>query len=128
MTEDEQFSYFWDLYNKKLARTAARRAWDRLSIQHRHDACVGLKDRLEHDRLWLLGYQSYPATYLNGQLWLDEWEREIPRAERSDNVRDTTNEPETAAQKIVGLTRFRDQLQDAKQDTAVIDKQIENLR
>lgn len=98
MTDDEQFDYFWDLYGKKVARPVARKAWDKLTLLERHDACVGLKDRVAHDREWLVKdddgrpgkFKPRASTYLNQHRWEDHWERHIPRAFRPDNVRDTT--------------------------------------
>jgi len=116
MTDDEQFEYFWDLYAKKVARTVARRAWDKLSLDHRRDACTGLKDRVAHDRQWLIKDEDgrpgklkpHPATYLNGHRWNDEWERHIPRAQRKDNVRDTTKPKVNLGQEQAGLAKLRE--------------------
>jgi len=128
MNDDDQFEFFWDLYAHKVARKPALRAWERLSLGDRRNACAGLKDRVAHDREWLNGFQPHAATYLNGQRWGDKWERHIPRAQRPDNVRDTTNETTNLAQEQQGLARLKDMTPDNDPSPDLNQKSSEQIR
>lgn len=69
----KRFDEFWRTYPRKVAKGAARRAWDKavkvakpeqiiMALQMQVAAGLG-KERM---------YTPYPATWLNGERWEDE--------------------------------------------------------
>ena len=69
------FDDFWALYNYKIAKKAARRAWMKLSEADRADIMDILPERLATDKQWRAGFKPHPATFLNGERWEDEYEK-----------------------------------------------------
>ena len=69
------FDEFYDLYAKKKSGKAARKAWDKLSFIEHNLIMIHLPERLLTDELWLKGFQPYPASFLNGEMWEDEYEK-----------------------------------------------------
>ena len=67
------FSDFWLMYPRRVARKDAVRAWCRLSSAEQVAALTGL---VGWRREWLrrdeLQYVPHPATWLNGARWEDE--------------------------------------------------------
>lgn len=72
------FEEFMDLYGKKVGKKLARRSWDKLSFVEHNLIMIQLPERLLTDKQWLAGYQPHPATYLNQELWEDEYETSGP--------------------------------------------------
>lgn len=72
------FDTFWLLYPRKVARKAARVAWQRLSPDDCVAAIVGL---VGWRRVWIakgeLEYVPHPASWLNGERWTDELPSDI---------------------------------------------------
>lgn len=72
----DEFSVFWNLYPKKVAKAEAEKAWKRLSPS-RHllaDLLAGL-ERQKALPDWTRDggkFIPYPATWLNGRRWEDE--------------------------------------------------------
>lgn len=70
---DISFDAFYSLYNKKVSKHTAEKAWDRLS---KADKLTALKKIKEYD-----GYlnrkrtidKAYPATYLNKRMFEDDF-------------------------------------------------------
>ena len=62
------FNDFWALYPRKTAKKYAQTAWDRIAKKYHKDIIEDLKKRKWDDPRFI----PYPATYLNGQRWLDE--------------------------------------------------------
>lgn len=75
------FDLFWDAYPKKVAKKAARRAWDKNNHPPADQLITDIHARIERGA-WCVGkgkaYIPNPATYLNGEGWEDEI---IPRSD-----------------------------------------------
>ena len=69
------FEQFWQLYNYKVAKKAARKAWSKVSEADRAQVMESLPERIATDKQWLAGFQPHPATFLNGERWEDEYEK-----------------------------------------------------
>ena len=73
--EEQEFTFndFWALYPRRVAKKAARIAWDRIpSKQHQ----IILESLFEWARIWNgrdLDYIPHPATWLNGERWEDDF-------------------------------------------------------
>lgn len=67
------FDDFWALYPRRVAKKAARIAWDRIpSKQHQ----IILESLFEWARIWNgrdLDYIPHPASWLNGERWEDDF-------------------------------------------------------
>lgn len=70
--QQELFNRFWQAYPRRVAKVAARRAWDKLGAD---GELLDLMLRaLEWQRKgWNdIAYVPHPATWLNGRRWEDE--------------------------------------------------------
>jgi hypothetical protein len=68
--EPEGFDAFWNAYGRKEGRKAAVRAWGKLSIAKRAEVMGALPRFLsQHPEV---RFRPHPATFLNGERWLDE--------------------------------------------------------
>lgn len=72
----DPFDAWWALYPRKVAKKAARRAWERLSVGEQEAASMALPAHVE---LWRVEGRGsvvipHPATWLNGARWDDELE------------------------------------------------------
>ena len=75
-------SVFWPTYPRKRSKAKALRAAGLLGAV---DRVAATKDLVEHKRAerdpeWVRGAIPYPATYLNGRAWEDDWQREAAAA------------------------------------------------
>lgn len=73
--EDPDFAAFWDAYPRKVAKGAARRAW-RAALAKRADpkAVITGAERYRDDPRRMsadISYTAHPATWLNGERWLE---------------------------------------------------------
>jgi hypothetical protein len=84
---DGGFDDFWQAYPKKIRKAAAMRAWLRKGLSAKSaDILAHLAERVRSDAQWLAEdgrYIPHPATWLNGDGWLDEYQRGNPEAKRA---------------------------------------------
>jgi hypothetical protein len=74
MTE-ECFDEFWKAYPRKVKKKESKRIWNRDKLDNKIDDILkDLSARPIQDQQWVDGYIPHPSTYLNGELWEDEWE------------------------------------------------------
>jgi len=85
-----EFSDFWGMYPRRVAKKDARRAWGKIpAIEHP----TILTALFEWRRIWADGgtddqHIPHPATWLNGERWEDEFPRwHRPYTEKSPAVR-----------------------------------------
>lgn len=81
-----EFSEWYARYPKKAARRDAQKAWDKLNAQERREACL---DNLERrygpvDRQFI----PYPATYLRGARWEDDYPEPETKSTRERTLRE----------------------------------------
>lgn len=73
----DRFSDFWTAYPKKIRKAAAMRAWLRKGLNAKAEEIIAhLERRVRSDAQWLDAggkYIPHPATWLNGDGWLDEY-------------------------------------------------------
>ena len=64
------FDMFWDLYDKKVDRTAAEPKWNKLNQKEQQDIMIFLPDYVAstHDK----AFRKDPATFLNRRAWENE--------------------------------------------------------
>lgn len=91
------FEQFWKAYPKKVAKAAAQKAFEKIYNQkNRHQTLELIAKDLErrkHFEQWTKDqgkYIPYPATYLNGKLWLDEYQ--TTNTTKKGTVMDTLRE------------------------------------
>jgi hypothetical protein len=72
------FAEFWQAYPRKIRKAAAMRAWTRKGLSAKAaEILAHLAERVRSDAQWLKNdgeFIPYPATWLNGDGWLDEYE------------------------------------------------------
>ena len=77
------FSRFWEAYPRKTAKGKAQPAFCRALKRIDDPDALGLLlagiERAKRGRQWAEGYVPHPATWLNGDCWLDEPEEDVPR-------------------------------------------------
>ena len=83
ITSDEDFEKFWNVYPRKTSKGHARRAWGKalrsVSLPEILDAAAQYRDDPNRDP----AFTAHPATWLNGERWLDS-----PLPERNDSRSD----------------------------------------
>lgn len=77
------FEAFWQEYPRKAAKQAAIRAWRKLAPdQALADTIIAAVRRMKKSSQWTRAggqYIPYPATFLNGERWLDEEAQAAPQ-------------------------------------------------
>jgi hypothetical protein len=81
--EDPDFCAFWDAYPRKEAKGQGRRAWKTAVVKRRVDPKVIIlaAERYRDDparRSRPREYTAHPATWLNGERWLEQHDRANP--------------------------------------------------
>jgi len=77
-----RFPDFWKAYPRKVGKGEAQRAWERRNCDEQADLIIGhVSARATTDAQWLedVKYIPYPATWINRDGWLDEYEKAAPR-------------------------------------------------
>lgn len=70
---EQGFEKFWQLYPRKVAKGAARRAWLKATKTSDIDTIIEGVTRYAHSRGdETKQYTPYPATWLNSERWLDD--------------------------------------------------------
>ena len=68
------FSDFWGMYPRRVAKKDARKAWDKITPKLHNQILTAL---FEWSRIWKdrgeIEYIPYPASWLNGERWEDEY-------------------------------------------------------
>jgi hypothetical protein len=71
------FENFWKLYPKKVAKKSCFEIWKRKHLHLKESLLVAdIKKRISSCCKWKGGYIPNPQTYLNGERWEDEIEKE----------------------------------------------------
>ena len=75
--EKETFDLFWEKYPRKVAKAAAKSAWDKLAPPPELAAAIiaRVEDNVRHNEQWNRDgghYIPYPATWLRQRRWEDE--------------------------------------------------------
>lgn len=69
-----EFSDFWAMYPRRVAKKDARKAWDKITPKLHNQILTAL---FEWSRIWKdrgeIEYIPYPASWLNGERWEDEY-------------------------------------------------------
>ena len=77
-TYEQGFEEFWNLYPRKVAKGAARRAFMKATLATPMETVIeGARRYLETRTEDTKQFTPYPATWLNSERWLDEIEQEI---------------------------------------------------
>lgn len=68
------FSDFWGMYPRRVAKKDARKAWEKIPPIYHNQILVAL---FEWRRIWLdrneIEFIPHPATWLNGERWEDDF-------------------------------------------------------
>ncbi|AEV67392.1 DUF4373 domain-containing protein [Acetivibrio clariflavus] len=76
-TDDPLFNQFWEAYPKKVGKKEAAKAWDKLKPDgNLFSIIISAIERLKKSPQWTKEggqYIPYPATFLNGERWNDEY-------------------------------------------------------
>jgi hypothetical protein len=73
MTKDEAFSVFWSAYPRRIAKGAARKAFDKAIKKTTLETMLNaIKAYIQHkpERIDF----KHPSTWLNQECWDDEWQ------------------------------------------------------
>jgi len=71
------FDLFWEAYPRKVKKKRAREIWKAKKLEVKcFDILVDITTRLCEHAPWKRGFIPHPTTYLNGELWNDEIEKE----------------------------------------------------
>lgn len=88
--QERRFEEFWSVYPKKRSRDSAWRAWKKISPNEELCAMIveSVSDHIARDPDWKKDngqFIPYPATYLNGGGWQDEYSTKPPEPEYDPN-------------------------------------------
>ncbi|MCY1237870.1 hypothetical protein D9M72_505820 [compost metagenome] len=81
MTKDEQFQMFWVSYPRRVAKGAARKAWDKAIKKTTLENMLKAISEYVAKKPEKIDFK-HPATWLNGECWDDEWEPAQARVQR----------------------------------------------
>jgi len=70
--DDPGFIRFWNAYPRRQGKGHARRAWSKAVRQADPDVIVSAAERYRDDPNREDGFTALPATWLNGERWLDD--------------------------------------------------------
>ncbi len=85
---DPDFAAFWDSYPRRVAKGQARKAWKTAIVKRNTDpkAIILGAERYRDDRSRMsraIEYTAHPATWLNGERWLEAQPGESPNGTSS---------------------------------------------
>lgn len=98
MTKEEQFEAFWKSYPRRVAKGAARKAWDKAIKKASLETMLKAITDYVAKKPEKIDFK-HPATWLNGECWDDEWEPPQQRVQRPSFVQSANyGRAETATQ------------------------------
>ena len=75
---ETDFDRFWRAYPSKVSKRAAEKSYRRARARADEAAILAGVERAKRSRKWREGFIQNPATWLNGDGWLDEEPSEAP--------------------------------------------------
>ena len=73
------FDEFYALYPTKKSKKKAIEIWKRRNLDEIAGQIIeNVRQRAASDDQWLRGYAPHPSTYLNGDLWEDDFDTTFP--------------------------------------------------
>jgi hypothetical protein len=81
MTREEQFQMFWVSYPRRVAKGAARKAFDKAIKKTTLENMLKAITEYVAKKPEKIDFK-HPATWLNGECWDDEWEPAQARVQR----------------------------------------------
>lgn len=81
------FDDFWSIYPRRVAKKAARKAWEKLSADQRRQAYEALPNHARMFANRAMEHVPHAATWLNGERWEDEIHADRGQAGRFDPFR-----------------------------------------
>lgn len=86
--EDDSFNLIWAMYQHKISKAAAQRAWSRLKPADRKLAIAGCDRYVKRTDPTgqAAPYRAHLATWLNGRRWEDE----LPKSPCGEHVSSNT--------------------------------------
>ena len=81
MTKEEQFEAFWRSYPRRVAKGAARKAWDKAIKKTTLENMLKAISEYVAKKPEKIDFK-HPATWLNSECWDDEWEPQQARVQR----------------------------------------------
>ncbi|RVQ21808.1 hypothetical protein [Sinorhizobium meliloti] len=81
MTKEQQFEAFWKSYPRRVAKGAARKAFDKAIKKTTLESMLKAITEYVAKKPEKIDFK-HPATWLNGECWDDEWEPAQARVQR----------------------------------------------
>lgn len=81
MTKEEQFEMFWKSFPRRVAKGAARKAFDKAIKKTTLENMLKAITEYVAKKPEKIDFK-HPATWLNGECWDDEWEPAQARVQR----------------------------------------------
>jgi hypothetical protein len=82
MTKEEQFEMFWKSFPRRVAKGAARKAFDKAIKKTTLENMLKAITEYVAKKPEKIDFK-HPATWLNGECWDDEWEPDQPKVSAS---------------------------------------------
>lgn len=78
MSKEEQFNTFWSCYPRRVAKGAARKAFDKAIKKTTLENMLNAITKYVAMKPEKIDFK-HPATWLNAECWDDEWEPQQPK-------------------------------------------------
>ena len=86
---EKRFEAFWEAYGKKIGKKNAKRAFSKnVKDEETFQKVMEGIERYHNSRKWKDGFRKEPATWLNGECWMDEYNDETEGTCYGQNSRD----------------------------------------
>ena len=86
----EDFEKFWNTYPIKIGKASALKAWTKATKKNTPDLIIEGAERYAKDPNREAEFTAHPATWLNGERWLDQ---PLPPKRSKDGFRGVINTP-----------------------------------
>lgn len=85
---NDRFEEFWRVYDKKVSKTTAKKAWDKIKMTDAlfEEIMIAIRNQLKYDQWSSKQYQPHASTWLNQKRWEDEI---VPSKEQTKNQGNT---------------------------------------
>ena len=86
---EKRFSEFWEAYGNKKGKKNAKKAFSKINPDEKlFQSIMNGVDKYHNSRQWIGGFRKEPATWLNGECWMDEYNDETEGTCYGQNNRD----------------------------------------
>lgn len=132
---NDRFEEFWNVYDKKVSKATAKKAWDKLKMTDAlfEEIMIGIRNQLRYDQWSSKQYQPHASTWLNQKRWEDEIIPSKDQPKNQSNWKGSGNQGHTIASSVAAMNidqsnRPEITIESSKADWARYQKEKEERR